>query len=117
MALIDMAWPSLAIFRPSLIDGPRADSRPLERLSAPLLRFAPAGLAIGRGGRHCVGDDRNGVAVAAGHNDRRVARDPGSGAIQAVAGLTRSITVLAAICRRSPGTVPFRRGSSPPLGS
>ena len=41
-ALIDMAWPSLAIFRPSLIAGPRVESRPLERLSGGLLRYAPS---------------------------------------------------------------------------
>ena len=37
-----MEWPSLAIFRPSLIAGDRAESRPLERLSEQFLRFAPA---------------------------------------------------------------------------
>jgi uncharacterized protein YbjT (DUF2867 family) len=36
-----MGWPSLAIFRPSLIGGQRNESRPLERLSEQLLRFAP----------------------------------------------------------------------------
>lgn len=41
-ALLAMDWPSLAIFRPSLIEGSRAESRPLERLSGHLLRFAPA---------------------------------------------------------------------------
>lgn len=40
-ALIDMDWPSLAIFRPSLIEGERAESRPLERWSGRLLRYAP----------------------------------------------------------------------------
>lgn len=37
-----MEWPSLAIFRPSVIAGDRAESRPLERLSGHMLRFAPA---------------------------------------------------------------------------
>jgi len=37
-----MEWPSLAIFRPSLIAGDRAESRPLERLSEHFLRLAPA---------------------------------------------------------------------------
>ena len=40
-ALIAMDWPSLAIFRPSVIDGERGESRPLERLSGRLLRLAP----------------------------------------------------------------------------
>jgi len=39
--LIGMKWPSLAIFRPSLIEGQRAESRPLERWSGHLLRLAP----------------------------------------------------------------------------
>jgi uncharacterized protein YbjT (DUF2867 family) len=37
-----MEWPSLAIFRPSVIAGDRGESRPLERLSEQLLRLAPA---------------------------------------------------------------------------
>jgi uncharacterized protein YbjT (DUF2867 family) len=37
-----MRWPSLAILRPSVISGSRAESRPLERLSEHLLRLAPA---------------------------------------------------------------------------
>jgi len=37
-----MGWPSLGIFRPSVIAGERAESRPLERVSEHLLRFAPA---------------------------------------------------------------------------
>ena len=37
-----MDWPSLAIFRPSVIAGPRAESRPLERLGEHLLRLAPS---------------------------------------------------------------------------
>lgn len=37
-----MRWPSLAIFRPSVIAGERGESRPLERASAQLLRLAPA---------------------------------------------------------------------------
>ena len=37
-----MRWPSLAIFRPSVIAGKRAESRPLERLSEHLLGLAPA---------------------------------------------------------------------------
>ncbi len=41
-ALRRMDWPSLAIFRPSVIAGDRGESRPLERLSEHLLRFAPA---------------------------------------------------------------------------
>lgn len=40
--LTQMGWPSLAILRPSVIAGERAESRPLERLSEHLLRFAPA---------------------------------------------------------------------------
>lgn len=41
-ALRRMGWPSLAIFRPSVIAGERAESRPLERLGEHLLRLAPA---------------------------------------------------------------------------
>jgi uncharacterized protein YbjT (DUF2867 family) len=41
-ALRQMGWPSLAILRPSVIAGERGESRPLERLSEHLLRFAPA---------------------------------------------------------------------------
>jgi uncharacterized protein YbjT (DUF2867 family) len=41
-ALRGMGWPSLAIFRPSVIAGERGESRPLERVSEHLLRFAPA---------------------------------------------------------------------------
>jgi len=37
-----MDWPSLAIFRPSVIAGDRGESRPLERVSAHLLRLAPS---------------------------------------------------------------------------
>jgi uncharacterized protein YbjT (DUF2867 family) len=37
-----MGWPSLAIFRPSVIAGERGESRPLEKLSSRLLGFAPA---------------------------------------------------------------------------
>jgi uncharacterized protein YbjT (DUF2867 family) len=40
--LRQLGWPSLAILRPSVIAGDRAESRPLERLSEHLLRFAPA---------------------------------------------------------------------------
>lgn len=40
--LRQQGWPSLAILRPSLIAGERAESRPLERVSEHLLRFAPA---------------------------------------------------------------------------
>jgi uncharacterized protein YbjT (DUF2867 family) len=40
--LRQMGWPSLAILRPSVIAGERAESRPLERVSEHLLRFAPA---------------------------------------------------------------------------
>ena len=40
-ALIAMGWPSLAIFRPSVIEGKRSEVRPLERLSGSLLRLAP----------------------------------------------------------------------------
>jgi uncharacterized protein YbjT (DUF2867 family) len=40
--LQQLGWPSLAIVRPSVIAGDRAEARPLERLSAHLLRFAPA---------------------------------------------------------------------------
>lgn len=41
-ALRAMSWPSLAILRPSLIAGDRAESRPMERLAGHLLRFAPS---------------------------------------------------------------------------
>ena len=41
-ALRGMDWPSLAILRPSVIAGDRAESRPLERLAEQALRFAPA---------------------------------------------------------------------------
>ena len=37
-----MDWPSLAILRPSVIAGERAEPRPLERLGEHVLRFAPA---------------------------------------------------------------------------
>lgn len=37
-----MGWPSLAVFRPSVIAGERGESRPLERLGEGLLRLAPA---------------------------------------------------------------------------
>jgi uncharacterized protein YbjT (DUF2867 family) len=40
--LTQMGWPSLAILRPSVIAGERAESRPLERLSEHLLLLAPA---------------------------------------------------------------------------
>ncbi|MCM2310456.1 MAG: oxidoreductase [Steroidobacteraceae bacterium] len=40
--LRQQGWPSLAILRPSLIAGERAESRPLERVSEHMLRFAPA---------------------------------------------------------------------------
>jgi uncharacterized protein YbjT (DUF2867 family) len=41
-SLRDMRWPSLCFVRPSVIAGERAESRPLERLSGQLLRYAPA---------------------------------------------------------------------------
>jgi uncharacterized protein YbjT (DUF2867 family) len=41
-SLRKMDWPSLAILRPSVIAGERAESRPLERLGEQLLRLAPA---------------------------------------------------------------------------
>jgi uncharacterized protein YbjT (DUF2867 family) len=41
-ALRRMDWPSLAIFRPSVIAGERAESRPLERIGEKLLGCAPA---------------------------------------------------------------------------
>ena len=41
-ALRDMGWPGLAILRPSVIAGERAESRPLERLGERLLGLAPA---------------------------------------------------------------------------
>lgn len=41
-ALRAMGWPSLCLLRPSVIAGDRRESRPLERLSAALLRFGPA---------------------------------------------------------------------------
>jgi uncharacterized protein YbjT (DUF2867 family) len=40
--LRQMNWPSLAVLRPSVIAGERAEPRPLERLSEHLLRFAPS---------------------------------------------------------------------------
>lgn len=40
--LQQMGWPSLGIFRPSVIAGERGESRPLERVSEHLLRFAPS---------------------------------------------------------------------------
>ena len=40
--LRQMGWPSLAILRPSVIAGERAESRPLERLGGRLLHLAPA---------------------------------------------------------------------------
>ena len=40
--LRQQGWPSLAILRPSLIAGERAESRPLERVSERLLSFAPS---------------------------------------------------------------------------
>ena len=40
--LRQMDWPSLAILRPSVIAGERAEPRPMERVSEQLLRFAPA---------------------------------------------------------------------------
>jgi uncharacterized protein YbjT (DUF2867 family) len=39
--LSGMGWPSLAIFRPSLVEGVRGEPRPLERVSGRLLRLAP----------------------------------------------------------------------------
>jgi uncharacterized protein YbjT (DUF2867 family) len=41
-ALEQMGWPSLAIFRPSVIAGERSESRPLERIGERLLRLAPS---------------------------------------------------------------------------
>lgn len=41
-SLQQMGWPSLAIFRPSVIAGERAEPRPLERVGEQLLRLAPA---------------------------------------------------------------------------
>ena len=40
--LRQLGWPSLAILRPSVIAGERTESRPLERVTEHLLRFAPA---------------------------------------------------------------------------
>lgn len=40
-ALADLALPSLAIFRPSVIAGERGESRPFERLAERLLTLAP----------------------------------------------------------------------------
>ncbi|MFO1407895.1 MAG: NAD(P)H-binding protein [Steroidobacteraceae bacterium] len=37
-----MDWPSLAVVRPSVIAGERAERRPAEKLSQALLRYAPA---------------------------------------------------------------------------
>ena len=42
--LANMGWPSLAIVRPSLIGGVRAESRPLERLAERVLHLAPRSL-------------------------------------------------------------------------
>jgi uncharacterized protein YbjT (DUF2867 family) len=41
LALRQMGWPSLAILRPSVISGQRAESRPLERLGEGLLAHGP----------------------------------------------------------------------------
>jgi uncharacterized protein YbjT (DUF2867 family) len=43
-ALRAMGWPSLCLFRPSVIAGDRPESRPFERLAEHALRFAPAAL-------------------------------------------------------------------------
>ena len=40
--LESMGWPSLALLRPSVIAGHRAERRPAEQLSQVLLRYAPA---------------------------------------------------------------------------
>lgn len=40
-ALVDLALPSLAVFRPSVITGDRGESRPFERLAEKLLSLAP----------------------------------------------------------------------------
>ena len=40
--LEEMGWPSLALLRPSVIAGHRAERRPAEQLSQVLLRYAPA---------------------------------------------------------------------------
>jgi len=40
-ALQHMSWRSLAILRPSVIAGDRAESRPMERVAEHVLRFAP----------------------------------------------------------------------------
>jgi uncharacterized protein YbjT (DUF2867 family) len=40
-ALLAMGWPSLCFVRPSVIAGARAESRPLERISERVLRYAP----------------------------------------------------------------------------
>ena len=40
--LESMGWPSLALVRPSVIAGDRAERRPAEKLSQALLRYAPA---------------------------------------------------------------------------
>jgi uncharacterized protein YbjT (DUF2867 family) len=40
-ALRAMPWPSLALLRPSVIAGDRQESRPVERITEHLLRFAP----------------------------------------------------------------------------
>ena len=40
-ALRGMGWPSLALLRPSVIAGNRAESRPLERIAEKVLHFAP----------------------------------------------------------------------------
>lgn len=42
LALRQMGWPSLAILRPSVIAGQRAESRPLERLGEGLLAHGPS---------------------------------------------------------------------------
>jgi uncharacterized protein YbjT (DUF2867 family) len=41
-ALRALQWPSLALLRPSVIAGERAEPRPLERVAEKVLRFAPS---------------------------------------------------------------------------
>ena len=78
-ALQEMHWPSLAIFRPSVIAGDRGESRPFERVGEQLLKLAPATWRPVAGRGHCGGDGGRRGRVAAGRHDRRVTRHfPGS---------------------------------------
>jgi uncharacterized protein YbjT (DUF2867 family) len=79
-ALQNMGWPSPAIFRPSLIAGDRSESRPLERLSGCVLRFAPAAYRpvdardIGNAMVQVALDEAAGVRIVASDQIARQAR-------------------------------------------